>query len=112
MKFLVDENLPNAILTELSAKGLDAVKVLSGSSDQDVAALAQKDQRVLLTLDKDFANILIYPREEYFGIICFRIKRPLIKEIIIALDSTLEHFDSESLTGKLIVVTEKGFRIR
>ena len=112
MRFLVDENLPNAIVEALTKQGFDAVKVASGSLDEQVAAFAQKTERVLLTLDKDFANILLYPPREYHGIVCFRLNRPLVKDILQGLGSVLSHFKSDSVRGRLIIVASHGFRIR
>ncbi|MDP3993381.1 MAG: DUF5615 family PIN-like protein [bacterium] len=112
MKLLVDENLPNAVAETFSAKGFDCVKVSPGSSDAAIITLAKKEQRVLLTLDKDFADILAYPPQKYYGIICLRIKRPLIIDIMRMIDSVLSYYKTVPIKGKLIVVTEKGFRVR
>ena len=112
MKFLVDENLPNALAAELSTQGFDVVKATAGSSDAEVSALAQKDKRVLLTLDKDFADIISYPPSEYHGIICFRLKHPVPTSIMRSLRLVLSNFENDSISGRLIVVNERGFRIR
>lgn len=112
MKFLVDENLPSAVVEELRAKGFDAIKAKSGSVDAEIAALAQKEKRVLLTMDKDFANVLNYPPHEYSGIICLKIKSPVLKIVIKMLDSVLNSLDESSVKGNLIVLTPTGYRIR
>jgi predicted nuclease of predicted toxin-antitoxin system len=53
MKFLVDENLPNAVPDELVAKNFDVSRPISGSMDTEIAELAKKERRVLLTLDME-----------------------------------------------------------
>ncbi|WP_246604644.1 DUF5615 family PIN-like protein [Chloracidobacterium aggregatum] len=65
MTFKVDENLPVDIADLLRQAGYDAATVfeqrLEGSPDSSLAAVCQKEGRVLVTLDTDFADILAYP---------------------------------------------------
>lgn len=112
MKFLVDENLPKGVAQYLTDKKFDVLKAIPGSSDEDIAALASKEKRVLLTLDTDFANILSYPPEKFSGIVCFRIRNPRIDEILRTLNHIIEYFDQDSIKGKLIIATANRLRIR
>jgi predicted nuclease of predicted toxin-antitoxin system len=59
MRFLANENFPGAAVTALEAAGHDVVWVriaAPGTTDPDVLAWAAREERILLTLDKDFAN--------------------------------------------------------
>jgi predicted nuclease of predicted toxin-antitoxin system len=59
MKFLADENFPRPALLVLRDAGNDVRSVAEespGLSDEEVAALCDRDERVLLTFDKDFGN--------------------------------------------------------
>lgn len=73
MRFKTDENLPAEIVTLLCDHGHDAISVveqqLAGAPDNVVAKVCQSEQRVLVTLDLDFADIRAYPPDEYSGII-------------------------------------------
>ncbi len=60
MRFLADENFPGSAVTALGAAGHDVVWVrvaAPGASDPDVLAWAVREERVLLTFDKDFGEL-------------------------------------------------------
>jgi len=60
MRFLADENFPGAAVAALEAAGNDVVWIRTaapGSSDPDVLACAIRDERILLTFDKDFGDL-------------------------------------------------------
>jgi predicted nuclease of predicted toxin-antitoxin system len=60
MRFLLDENIPSRVLWWLIAEGHDATSSrevgLLGSSDQDMHAWVVREERVLITLDRDFCD--------------------------------------------------------
>jgi predicted nuclease of predicted toxin-antitoxin system len=76
MKFKTDENLPMEVAALLNRHGHDAVRVdeqgLAGVADAGVAAVCLVEQRAIVTLDLDFADIRAYPPENYSGIIVLR----------------------------------------
>jgi hypothetical protein len=60
MRFLADENFPGAAVAALKDAGHDIVWVRAeapGAADTDVLACAAREQRVLLTFDKDFGEL-------------------------------------------------------
>jgi|SRR6516165_1525669 len=60
MRFLADENFPSAAVAALEKAGHDVVWIgaaAPGSSDLDVLAWAAREERVLLTFDKDFGEL-------------------------------------------------------
>jgi predicted nuclease of predicted toxin-antitoxin system len=58
MRFKIDENLPVEVAESLRQAGHDAATVLDqqygGSADIHLAALCQRECRILVTLDMDF----------------------------------------------------------
>ena len=76
MKFKIDENLPAECAVLLKNAGFTADTVadedLSGATDTELARRANADDRVLITLDMDFANIRSYPPAEHAGIVVLR----------------------------------------
>ncbi len=61
IKLLVDENFPMASIDLLRSKNYDIVSVLrsySGISDVEVIQLANQEQRLILTFDKDFGFLI------------------------------------------------------
>lgn len=73
MRFKIDENLPGDVVEMLGEAGHDAVTVLDqgmgGQSDASVSAAIVRENRVLVTLDLDFADIRAYPPEQYPGLL-------------------------------------------
>src|SRR5882672_7100082 len=80
MRFLANENFPGAAVAALEAAGNDVVWIRTaapGSSDPDVLAWAVRDERILLTFDKDFGELArasVLPST--CGIILLRIPMP------------------------------------
>jgi predicted nuclease of predicted toxin-antitoxin system len=115
-KFLVDENVPSGVVSFLQKRGFDAKEVrelgMHGESDAEIMQLAQHDERILVTFDKHFSNILRYPLGSHCGIIRIRIHPPLISEITHSLDQFLQKFDLKAIRGRLIVLQRNGFRVR
>ena len=76
MTFKLDENLPADAAGLLRNTGLEGDTVrdegLRGAEDEVVAATAQREGRVLITLDLDFSNIRAYPPQLYSGIVVLR----------------------------------------
>jgi predicted nuclease of predicted toxin-antitoxin system len=63
--FLVDENLPRSLASELAARGYAAEHVydigLGGAKDPAVFAHAQAQRATIITGDKDFSDVRAYP---------------------------------------------------
>jgi len=59
MRFLADENFPGAAVAALTDAGHDVVWIgttAPGLADVDVLARAARENRILLTFDKDSGN--------------------------------------------------------
>lgn len=62
MRFLADENFPRAAVEALAATGHDVVSIAAvhpGASDAEVLIRAVREQRILLTFDKDFGELAL-----------------------------------------------------
>jgi predicted nuclease of predicted toxin-antitoxin system len=96
--------------------GHDAVSVveigLSGADDEEVRAAAIAEQRVLLTLDADFANVLRYPPAETPGVVRLRLHPATEDAIDEMLKGAIPRVAEVSVRGKLVVVDEHKIRIR
>jgi predicted nuclease of predicted toxin-antitoxin system len=79
LTFKIDENLPIEAAILFADGGYDAATVhdqaMSGRSDQDLAVVCQKEERTIITLDLDFADIRAYSPGDYPGIIVLRLTR-------------------------------------
>lgn len=116
MKLKIDENLPVEVVTVLSNHGHDAISVvdqnLAGAIDGIVAEVCKSEQRILLTLDLDFADIRTYPPEEYSGIIILRPKVQTISAIVSLTDQVNRLLEESSVVGHLWILDEFHVRIR
>jgi predicted nuclease of predicted toxin-antitoxin system len=78
LKFKVDENLPTEYAPILREAGFEADTVsdekLSGADDSVLSERCRAEDRVLMTLDLDFANVQAYPPKSHPGIVVFRSK--------------------------------------
>src|SRR6266702_7086591 len=103
MRFLADENFPGAAVRALQAAGNDVVWIrtaASGSSDPDVLAWAARDERILLTFDKDFGELAkASALPATCGVILLRIPMPQPNNVgsqlagaIMARDDWADHF--------------------
>ena len=72
MRFKTDENLPPDATELLRQAGHEVLMVfdqgLRSPSDPEVIAVCQKEGLVLLSPDLDFSNILVFPPEQFAGI--------------------------------------------
>jgi hypothetical protein len=80
MRFLANENFPGSAVAALEAAGNDVVWVRAaapGLTDADVLAWAVREQRVLLTFDKDFGELASASQlPARCGVVLFRIPMP------------------------------------
>jgi len=117
LKFLIDENLSWRVAQTLQKWGFDAVHIrdvgLKGKEDKIIMEYAIKKNRVLLTLDSDFADIRNYPPGTHKGIIRFKVKFASSDVITECFKKLIAHIDSKILASGAIVVTDcKRYRIR
>ena len=80
MRFLANENVPAAAVSALAAAGHDVAWVRTarpGAADADVLAWAAREERILLTFDKDFGELARAARlPATSGVVLLRIPMP------------------------------------
>ncbi|MFN0169828.1 MAG: DUF5615 family PIN-like protein [Bryobacteraceae bacterium] len=114
MTFLADENFPRPALDALRKAGWDVLSIAEecpGISDEEVAALCAQQHRILLTLDKDFGE-LIFRRglSAGSGVVLFRFTPESPEE---AAELALGLVGSQAdLSGSFCVVTRDRIRVR
>ncbi|HQZ68278.1 MAG TPA: DUF5615 family PIN-like protein [Planctomycetaceae bacterium] len=113
----VDENLPLEATVVLQKAGFDAMSVhdqkMDGSTDATIADVCKAEQRAIVTLDLDFADILAYPPEDYFGLIILRLDQQDKQHVVNVLTRLVPKIaGGEELIGKLWIVNEQTIRIR
>ncbi len=116
MKFKVDENLPDAVADFLTARGHHAHTVrdenMKGAEDDSIFAACQREQRVIITMDLDFADVRRYPPGDGAGVIVLRLQRQQQDYVLAFMPRIIQLLESEPLVGTLCIVDEIRTRIR
>jgi predicted nuclease of predicted toxin-antitoxin system len=112
----VDEDLPRQVADLFAERGHDAVTVVmqgwQGFVDDALWPRVQQEQRWLITADKGFADLRIYPPGSHAGVLLFRLDEESRRGYLELTQNALERLCFEALAGSLIVVTRRGIRIR
>jgi predicted nuclease of predicted toxin-antitoxin system len=117
MKFLLDENADRRLAPYLQKLGHDVTIVgedyPASIKDQDVLAIATKEQRILLTNDRaDFGELIFRSHHSHAGVILFRfkleeaniaLKKSRLRIVLTKYRHQLQHF---------IVLTPQQIRVR
>jgi len=115
MKFLTDENIAASVVHALRDAGFDVKDVkeeqLYGVSDKEVLQLASREDRVIITHDKDFANILSFSRISHKGIILLRLQDQRSSNVGAVLLRVLRSGLSKKIQNNLLVVSEENITI-
>ncbi len=116
MKFKIDENLPVEVAELLQQAGYDASTILDqhlgGEVDSEIGTICQREGRIIMTLDLDFADIRTYPPKDFAGLIVLRLKRQDKLHVLGIVERLLDTLKSESPEKKLWIVGERRIRIR
>lgn len=112
MRILADENIPFSVVKFLKKEGYDVVTLYDlnkrGISDMEVVETAEKDDRIILTLDLDFGHMYYFSEQGKINIIVVRPKIIFSENIIKCLN---RFFDLNIKPEGLIVISEKKIRI-
>lgn len=115
MRFLLDQDVYAVTAKFLVAEKHDVVLVaqlgLSQVTDEKILRTAQELNRILVTRDRDYGN-LVFVRALGTGVIYLRILPTTIKTVHTELARTLQTYSEEELAGAFVVVEPDGHRFR
>lgn len=114
MKLLADENLEAPVIKALRAYKFDVLAVIEkspGIADEDVLQLATALERILVTNDKDFAELAFLQRQASYGIVLVRMPDATSEQKAIRLLEILEDHGA-ALVGVMTVVRDANVRFR
>jgi predicted nuclease of predicted toxin-antitoxin system len=78
MQFIADENVSRRVVERLRADGLDVTVIagsLSGIADTEVLQIADAEDRILITEDRDFGELVVRQRLQVRGVILLELDR-------------------------------------
>lgn len=112
MRFLVDECTGPAVARWLQESGHDVFSVYDqarGSSDAKIFSKAFAENRILLTNDKDFGELIYRERRPHKGVVLLRLQDERAANKIGVMRDLLQSH-GEKLEGQFVVVTEQHVR--
>jgi predicted nuclease of predicted toxin-antitoxin system len=116
MHIKVDEDLPPVAAQWLRDRGYQASTVveqnMGGWKDAAIWEVVQADQQFLITADKGFADIRVYPPGTHGGVLLLRPDKDGIQAILNLLQNVINQVDLSTLTGTTSVATSRGLRVR
>ncbi len=115
MKILVDENIAWRTTDALRKNGHDVLSVheagLSGSSDEIILEIAVKQQRIVLTHDKDFGGLIHDLSQPLCGVVLIRLRNQHPDNVIKNLLPFLTKIKESQIQNRLVVLQEGRVRI-
>lgn len=116
MKIFANENLFEPIIDYLRSLGNDMLSIrdcgLSGISDDEVYEMACKENRIIITMDKDFTRIFRFPPQRCGGIVVAKIYKRPVDETLTIFRKYYQSIKAEDVKGNLVIITPEGVRIR
>lgn len=106
MRFLVDNQLPNALAVHLRRQGHDAIHVmdigLDEAADADIWDYAATNQCVVVTKDEDFSDMLLF-RQDTVPIVWVRLGNCRKPELLATFDRAMEQVISSLNRGETLI---------
>ena len=114
MRFLLDQNIERRLAAYLREEGHDVLVVgvhePAGLPDPEVLSRAHEQNRVLITKDRDFGELVVRHRHAHAGIIFLRIRARNFASKRDRLAAVLRtHADQ---LDQFLVVTDRQIRVR
>jgi predicted nuclease of predicted toxin-antitoxin system len=113
MRFLADESCDFAVVRALRAAGHDVIAVAEvalGTADEAVIDLALREQRLLLTEDKDFGRIVFASAKPNPGVIFIRFPASARGSLPQAVLEVVSNY-SDRLVNSFVVLQPSRVRI-
>ena len=114
MRFLVDECTGTSVVACLCSAGHDAVAVadvMPEADDEDILDYAVAEERIVVTNDKDFGEMVFRSRRLHRGVVLLRLHDEHAENKVRAMKAVLAQVGKQ-LWDRFTVVTEAGIRVR
>ena len=113
MKFLADVNVERKIIETITQHQYDVKWIPeydASITDEDLLDLANQEQRILITNDKDFGELVFRQQSVTSGIILLRIKgQDVLRKITLVKKLLRDH--SDRLLRHFVVISDNKIRI-
>ena len=114
MKLLFDENVHSKVIEHFASRHEHELTKVSSvirvAPDFKVAELAENNDSLLVTQDKDFGDILLLTASKIPGVFLLRISSVIPENTIAAIEKAFDELGTAK--GKLVVIEDSRIRIR
>jgi predicted nuclease of predicted toxin-antitoxin system len=114
LKFLVDAGVGKAVEEWLRKSGCDTKSVREinpQAKDAEILHLAESENRMVITMDKDFGELVYNSKLTHSGVLILRLEAATGSEKVAILKNILNEY-SEKISGKFCVFQDGRLRIR
>lgn len=116
MRIKLDENLHAELKAVFVAFGHDVDTVadedLLGAEDPSVLGAASGEERLIVTLDRGFGDIRLYPPGSHAGVLVMRLDDHSFPSTKAAIERMVSNVDLENLAGCVAVYRSGSLRVR
>ncbi|HEY2294275.1 MAG TPA: DUF5615 family PIN-like protein [Thermoanaerobaculia bacterium] len=116
MRFLADVGISRSTAAELRLGEHDVVHLsevgLHRLLDEEILRLARREQRVILTFDLDFGDLLAAGAYSLPSVIIFRLQDQTPASVTPKLLSLIAERGREIEEGAIVIVEERRYRLR
>ncbi len=114
MRLLLDESAEFRLTGWLEARGHDVAAIArehpASLPDEEVLAIAYREQRILITNDTDFGELVVRHGHSHAGVILFRMPAATAALKLERLEVVFTEHAAD--LDQLLVVTESSVRVR
>jgi predicted nuclease of predicted toxin-antitoxin system len=114
MRFIVDESTGSGVARFLQSEGHDVLIVAEEMFQADDLTILQRafdEQRIVVTNDKDFGELIFRRLEPHYGVVLLRLQDESGPNRIQVMTALMAQYAAQ-LSGKFTVVTEQKIRFR
>jgi predicted nuclease of predicted toxin-antitoxin system len=109
IKFLLDENIPYALIDLLKKRGFDVQHLKKmgkeGIKNGEVYEIAENEKSWIITRDADFQNLKKFRSYNVAGIILFKLTRSKTEHLLNGIMRLLDK-QEDKLAGKSLIIVE------
>lgn len=113
VRFIADEGVEKEIVLALRKKFdvLYIAEAMQSAADDQILRKANEENRILITLDKDFGELVYRLNQVHTGVVLCRVQSMPIQEAVMLVVETIEKYGTD-LRGAFTVIQPKNIRIR
>lgn len=116
MRFLSDVGISRSTTVELRQRGHDVLHLreegLQRLPDDRILDLAQHEQRIVLTFDLDFGDLLALGTHSFPSVVIFRLQDQTPDSVTPRLLRLIDERKDELEAGAIVIVEDQRYRLR